>query len=138
MRLRQGLRWIPMLLLVGMLVTACGSQSAAATPTDTVAAAPTATSGSQPTTAATGNKTVVQVSNFKFTPATITVKAGTTVEWQGQSGTHEVKNDPGSSLTFDGPLDTGAKFDVVFSAPGTYHYHCQIHPSMVAEVIVTA
>jgi hypothetical protein len=28
MRLRQGLCWIPMPLPVGMLVTACGSQSA--------------------------------------------------------------------------------------------------------------
>ena len=138
MRLRHVLRWAPMLLLIGALATGCGSQTASSpAPTDTAAPASTATAAPAQSPA-TSSKTVVEVSNFKFSPATITIKAGTTVEWHGMSGTHEVKNDPGSSVTFDGPLDTGATFDVVFSTPGTYHYHCEIHPSMVAMVVVTA
>lgn len=144
MRLRQVTRWIPVALMAVLLI-GCGSTTAS-TPSgsDTNLYGPSATTapaqspGPAQSPATGGSKTVVAASNFQFSPATITVKAGTTVEWQGKSGTHEVVNDAGSAVTFDGMLDTGAAFDFVFSTPGTYHYHCAIHPSMVATVIVTS
>jgi plastocyanin len=138
MRLRQVTRWIPVALMAVLLI-GCGSATAS-TPSgsDIPLYGPSATTAPAQSPATGGSKTVVSASNFQFSPATITVKAGTTVEWQGKSGTHEVVNDAGSTVTFDGLLDTGAKFDFVFSAPGTYHYHCAIHPSMVATVIVTS
>jgi plastocyanin len=85
---------------------------------------------------ATGGQ-AVSISNFAFAPATITMKVGTRVTWTNrQAGIqHTVTADDGS---FDsGNLSTGSSFSHVFTKPGTYAYHCAIHPYMTAKVIVT-
>lgn len=78
----------------------------------------------------------VQISNFAFSPATITVKAGTTVTWTNKDS---IKH---SATADDNSFDTGliAQNDsasYTFKKPGTYHYHCTPHPYMKGTVIVT-
>ena len=34
------------------------------------------------------------------------------------------------------PLGSGATYTVKFTAPGTYNYHCAIHPNMVGTIVV--
>lgn len=34
------------------------------------------------------------------------------------------------------PLDTDDHFDHVFTAPGTFHYFCSIHPHMQGMIVV--
>lgn len=79
----------------------------------------------------------VTIANYAFSPATITVKAGTTVTWTNQDSVHH-------SVTADngkGPksqlFGQGESYSYTFSKPGTYTYHCEPHPYMQGTVIVT-
>jgi plastocyanin len=79
----------------------------------------------------------VQVVDFEFQPASLTIPAGATVTWTnvGQRS-HTVSADDGS---FDsGRLDPGETFSHTFAEPGTYTYHCGFHPEMQGTIIVTA
>jgi len=78
----------------------------------------------------------VDIVDFAFNPSSITVEAGSTVTWTNSGNApHTVTADDGA---FDsGELANGETFSFTFDEPGTYSYHCDIHPDMVAEVIVT-
>src|SRR5471030_936124 len=80
----------------------------------------------------------VAASNWKFTPATITVSAGepTTLRLTSTSGTHGIASDDlGISSTI---IQPGKFVEVSFTAKtaGTYAVHCSVfcgagHPNMV-------
>src|SRR5215213_4140216 len=78
----------------------------------------------------------VQVVDFAFEPGTITVPVGATVTWTNTgSRSHTVTADDGS---FDsGRLDPGEQFSQTFDKPGTFTYHCGVHPEMQGSVVVT-
>jgi plastocyanin len=77
----------------------------------------------------------VSVQFSAFAPGQVDALPGDTVEWSNASPrTHTVTSDTGA---FGSPvLAAGATFSIVAGAPGTYSYHCQIHPTMVGEVDV--
>ncbi len=85
----------------------------------------------------------VNIQNFAFIPATITVTKGTMVTWVNQdTSDHQIVNDAQGSvgqgtLFTSNSLQKGAQYSFRFDTPGTYPYHCSIHPSMKATVIVT-
>src|SRR4051812_38839909 len=80
----------------------------------------------------------VTIQNFAFSPQTLTVAPGTTVVWtQKDSTAHTVTSDTGA-WPDSGSLAQGKTFAHTFTQPGTYPYHCAIHPFMTAKVIVTA
>jgi plastocyanin len=77
----------------------------------------------------------VTIQNFQFAPAALTVPAGTTVTWTNRDDdTHTVTE--ANKRFASKVLDPGQSFSYTFSAPGTYSYHCAIHPHMTATVIV--
>ncbi len=78
----------------------------------------------------------VDIANFAFAPADLTISAGQTVVWtNSDSTTHTVTSDDGT--TFDsGNLNNGDTFSYTFNTPGTYSYHCSIHPFMTGTVTV--
>jgi plastocyanin len=77
----------------------------------------------------------VVIKDFMFMPATLTVKAGTTVTWANKDEEpHTVFSDSG--LFRSGAIDTGEVFSFKFDKPGTYHFLCTIHPRMVGTVVV--
>ena len=78
----------------------------------------------------------VKIDNFSFSPATITVPAGTTVRWTNRDDIpHTVVSD--DKTTFKSkPLDTDEQFTYTFTKPGTYSYFCSIHPKMTGKVVV--
>jgi plastocyanin len=108
-----------------------------------------------PAGAATVN---VAIGDFSFAPATITVRVGTTVRWTNNGpSTHTVMNDAGSwaSSPLVPPAMTGmgmgygmdgmdgmggmssgtmgmgsggGAFQFTFTHPGTFPYHCALHP----------
>ncbi len=113
--------------------------------TDKPTAEPTATSA--PTAAATETAPAapasasVSIEDFQFSPATITVAAGTTVTWTHLGEIrHTVTADDGS---FDSPTMAGGDtFAFTFDTPGTYAYYCRFHggagqSGMSGVVIVT-
>ena len=77
----------------------------------------------------------VEIEDFKFAPAEITVQPGTRVTWTNEDvDSHTVVSDDG--LFRSGGLDTGDSFSYTFDKPGTYHFTCSVHPKMVGTVIV--
>jgi plastocyanin len=81
--------------------------------------------------------TEVKIDNFTFNPATITVKAGTTVTWtNGDDIPHTVV---ATAKAFKSKvLDTNDKFSFTFTTPGSYEYFCSLHPHMKASIVVEA
>lgn len=79
----------------------------------------------------------VSIANMSFSPASITVKKGSTVTWtNNDSIAHTVTADSGN--TFDsGTLDPGKTFTHTFNDTGSFAYHCNIHPEMHGTVTVT-
>ena len=94
-------------------------------------AAPAPASAAKPVA---GN--AVTIHNFAFGPQVVTVKAGTAVHWaNGDSEAHTVTSDTGA---FGSPvLQPGAGYSFTFTKPGTYSYHCTIHPFMTGKVVVS-
>ncbi|MBV9851315.1 MAG: cupredoxin family copper-binding protein [Armatimonadetes bacterium] len=89
-----------------------------------------------PKAAPSAGKTVqVAIDNFRFTPAVLTVPAGTQVTWRNNDDVpHTVVS---TRLLFKSrALDTGDTFSYTFRAKGTYAYFCSVHPMMTAKVIV--
>jgi plastocyanin len=76
----------------------------------------------------------VTISNFSFSPSSLTVSAGDTVTWRNNDAVqHTVTSDSGSEL--DSPLlGQGATYTHIFSTAGTYPYHCTVHTYMTASV----
>jgi len=79
----------------------------------------------------------VMIDNFSFTPATLTVPAGTTVVWTNHDDIpHTVVE---SSQKFKSKaLDTDDSFSHTFAVAGTYQYFCGLHPKMVGKIVVEA
>jgi plastocyanin len=78
----------------------------------------------------------VDITNFAFSPATITVKAGSTVVWTNlDSIQHDITFDGGDIASND--LNHNDTFSHTFPTAGTFHYICSIHPFMHGTVIVT-
>src|SRR5438105_14727565 len=80
----------------------------------------------------------VTIQNFAFSPASITVKKGTTVTWTNKDGTqHDVVENDGQ----DGPksklLAQGESYSFTFNTVGSFKYICSIHPHMTGGVTVT-
>jgi amicyanin len=79
----------------------------------------------------------ILISDFKFTPETLTVKKGTTVNWINKDTAKHDVNFSDESLT-DGPLlEQNASFSYTFMEAGMFDYACSPHPFMKATVIVT-
>ena len=96
-----------------------------------------------PTKAVTGPSKEVTINgslgSFAFSPDTLTIPVGTTIVWTNLTNTpHTVTSDDGKTFNSgdNSPVDSGAKFSFTFTQPGTYKYHCDFHPSMVATIIV--
>ena len=77
----------------------------------------------------------VKVDNFSFSPATLTVAAGTTVTWTNRDDIpHNVVS---TDKVFKSKvMDTDEKFSYTFTKPGSYAYFCSIHPHMTGTVVV--
>ncbi len=76
----------------------------------------------------------VDIVNFAFQPAALTVGLNATVVWTNRDiAAHTVTFNDGPD---SGTLNTNDTFSRVFATPGTYNYICNIHPSMTGMVTV--
>jgi LPXTG-motif cell wall-anchored protein len=77
------------------------------------------------------------ISDYKYTPSTITVTAGESVTWSNSGPTgHSATANDGSFDT--GILSKGSSGSHTFTKAGTYAFHCTPHPFMKGTVVVTA
>jgi plastocyanin len=79
----------------------------------------------------------IEINNFMFMPAELTVAAGTTVTWINRDDTPHKVVDRDDPHRIKAPaLDTGDSFRFVYETPGIYHYFCSLHPYMQGTVVV--
>ena len=118
------------------LVVACGSSDS---------------TGPQPTPA-NGDIDIVQGASLMTTtafspnPKTVSLADGGEVRWVNQDGggvygggaatAHQIMSDDAAFDTSES-FSPGQSYTIVLSQPGTYHYHCNIHPNMVGTITVT-
>ena len=84
-----------------------------------------------------GNLVTVDINGMYFTPATISVKVGTTVKWTNSDyATHTVTSDNGSTFN-SGNISSGSSFSYTTTTTGTFPYHCSLHNGMTGTLTVT-
>jgi plastocyanin len=139
-------RIIGIVALAGVGVAGCGGSDS------TSDAAPSDAAPSASAPAAKSAEKAVSIETFQFAPKALTVAVGDTVVWKnGDSILHTVTSgtrtyDPGDSgkVTasakdgrFDMELaDKGTSASHTFKEAGTFHYFCDRHPGMEADVTV--
>jgi plastocyanin len=75
--------------------------------------------------------------SWTYSPAQLSTTVGTTLTWTNSgSEEHTVSSDDRASFD-SGILGPGARFSFAPTAPGTYGYHCALHPWMKATLTVT-
>jgi plastocyanin len=144
--------------VVGALLAACGSSDKKATNTASSAGAPTATTsagGAAGSPAAGGAAKMVDMKDdFKFDPASLTVKVGDTVTWMNAgamphtstcdpskaANKSDIKQPDGGDTWDSGMLNGGQSYSHTFKVAGDYQYVCTPHESlgMIGTITVEA
>lgn len=138
-----------MIILVATLITAgcSGTQQpvqpqATAIPGPSPAAPVQRTTVPLPTPISQGlvSDNTVTISDYAFTPQTITVRSGEIVRWENRDATpHRIMftdangRDAGVESS---ALSSSQSYSRKFETAGTYPYYCKIHPDMKGTVIV--
>lgn len=79
----------------------------------------------------------VNIDNFTFGPAVLTIDAGTRVTWTNRDDIpHSVVDAAEPRTVKSSPLDTGEHFEHTFATPGLFRYFCSIHPHMQGTIVV--
>ena len=123
--MRKRLKWGAGVLFIAgaLLLAACGSSTPSM-------------SGSAATSTSSSGGSSITISNFMFSPMSLSVSPGATVKVTNKdSATHTL-------TASGGQFDTGnisqnqTKTFKAPSKPGTYHYICSIHQYMMGTIIV--
>ena len=78
---------------------------------------------------------IILIENYSFSPAEIRIGKGTEVIWKNSDGVeHTVSATDGSFES--GTLGPKDEYKKRFDTPGTYSYHCEMHPSMAGSIVV--
>jgi plastocyanin len=79
----------------------------------------------------------VDITNFSFAPAVLTLTTGTTVTWTNRDSIAHTVTDEADGISSP-VLNQGDTFTYRFTKPGTYNYICTIHPEMHGTIVVTS
>ncbi len=79
--------------------------------------------------------TEVRIARHAYAPAAVTVPRGTTVRWVNEDDDPHTVTADGGKFASRG-IDTREEFAFTFDAPGSYPYHCALHPMMTGVVVV--
>jgi plastocyanin len=115
-----------------MLAMACGGgySSTASAPSPTPATVP---GGPSSSIAIPAGAAVLGTS--AYAPDALNVDAGTTVTWLNSDSVSHTSTSNAAGWN-SGEVAPGGQFSVAFPTPGTFPYHCTIHPGMVGTVVV--
>ena len=88
-----------------------------------------------PSAAQAAGRHTITITEMRYSPASLEIKAGDTVVWQNRDDRdHTVIADDKSFNS--GNIRSGASFSHTFAKPGTFAYGCQYHPRERGVVIV--
>jgi len=120
---------IAVILSLSIGLAACGGYSAPSVPSVAPTPAP---AGSTTVTISNGASTQTTTA-FGANP--LTISAGTTISWLNEDNTTHTSMADGQQWG-SGNILPGGRFNFVFTSPGRFPYHCQIHPNMVGTIVV--
>jgi plastocyanin len=78
----------------------------------------------------------IGIDNFRFSPATLTVKAGTKVVWINKDDVPHLIVNVENRFRQSPILDTDQRFSATLTKRGTYSYFCSLHPQMQGKIVV--
>jgi plastocyanin len=121
-------------VISGVLVfaAACGSNYSSSTPAPAPSPTPAPGGASSSVSIPTGAATL---GTSAFAPDALTVAAGTTVTWTNTDSIPHTSTSDAKGWD-SGIVGPGQQYSVSLQTPGTYSYHCTIHPGMVGTVVV--
>lgn len=114
-----GLGVILLLPVLGSRRSGGNEAAAAALPAGSLLPAPV--QAEQPK--ATNVTYIITFAPFAYTPRTVLIQPGDTVEWSGTFSQHPLVSDDGLWTT----NNTGTTFSHTFNTPGVYRFHCFFH-----------
>jgi plastocyanin len=113
---------------------AASSPAASAPAASTAAASPASAAACAVAPAGAAATVNATIKNFQFSPQPIQAKVGDVVAWKNDDSTaHTVTMDAGTCDS--NSIAAGTSAMLVFTAPGTYAYHCKIHPAMTGFTV---
>jgi plastocyanin len=87
--------------------------------------------------AVAASEPAVRITNFQFSPASLTVKPHTKVTWTNDdTSIHSIKDTSPLATPVSADLGKGATFSITYDHPGSYSYICGIHQYMTGTVTV--
>jgi len=120
--------------LSAVTLVACGSSGSSSSSTTSSAPAASSTSARASSSEAGGTASTITIKNFSFT-APDSVSPGATITVDNRDGTdHTVTSDTGNA--FDDAAAPGTSSFTAPTKPGSYPFHCTIHPSMHGTLVV--
>lgn len=134
-------------LVSGLLMSAvaCGSNYSSPAPSASPSTSPSASPSPSPSASpspADGPSSAVTIpigastlGSQAFAPDDLNVAVGTTVTWKNTDAVAHTSTSDAAGWD-SGVVNPGQQFSMALSTPGTYRYHCAIHPGMVGTVVV--
>lgn len=112
-----------------------GQESAESTESETGSEAGKSTESEPAPSGEAAKSEKVQIVEFSYGPEPVVVQVGGKVTWQNEdTAPHTATADDGSFDT--GTIEKGKLGSATFKEPGTFTYHCEIHPTMHGTVEV--
>jgi plastocyanin len=123
-----------------LVLAACSSTGSTATPGGGTVASPAgaaSAAGAACKESTDAGAVTVTVVDFGFDPSNVTAKTGQVIAFSNTGSVgHTATLDNGGCAT--GTISGGKSDGLVFSVPGTYPFHCAIHPSKMTGTIVVS
>jgi plastocyanin len=128
-----------------LLVAACSGGGATTAPTTAPSAEASVEASAEASApaaeavcaeSAAAGEVSVTIEGFAFNPADISATVGQTITFtNGDSAPHTATLDDGSCGTPN--IGNGASDGLMFTAAGTYPFHCNVHPNMKGTITVS-
>lgn len=120
------------IIAMALFITACGSSSPAPSPS------PNPPPGGPPASGSSVSivSGAVSLTTTAYSPNPTNVPAGTTVTWVNHDGTTHTATSNSGAFDTQGISAGATSKAVTFSTPGTFQYHCSIHPNMIGTINV--
>jgi plastocyanin len=116
---------------VVLLVLVAAAVAAAALALSQEGSGPSTTGSALPA----GNETI-EISNFAYSPASVTVKVGTTITFTNEESVEHTATSNTEGLFETGALGMGQSVRLKMNKVGTFSFHCSFHAFMRGTIKV--
>jgi len=94
-------------------------------------------SGSDGSTAGSGSPKAIEIKDYAYSPADLSVAKGTTVTFSNGDSTNHTATATDATALDTGTIAPGKSKAVTLETAGTFQYFCAFHPFMKGKITVT-